>query len=89
LLIDIMSRLNQQQMREQTDFMGQSQRRTGHSSNATLVAGVFIQSPIQNVKKGLLEEFRGPFEFFYMDGRRGIWSQSASAQRNNYRSLAG
>jgi hypothetical protein len=31
------------------------------------------QSPIQNVKKwAFLEEFRGLFEFFCMDGRRGL-----------------
>jgi hypothetical protein len=48
------------------------QERTGHRSNATLVAGVFTISYTNCQKRGLLETFWGPFEIFCMDGRRGL-----------------
>jgi hypothetical protein len=55
------------------DYMSYTQRQglTGHRSNTTLVAGAFTISHTK-CKKKELEEFRGPFEFFCMDGRRGL-----------------
>jgi hypothetical protein len=44
----------------------------GHSSNATLAAGAFLISYSKFQKRGLLEEFWRFFEFFCMDGRRGL-----------------
>jgi hypothetical protein len=56
-----------------------AQGRTGHSSNATLVAEAMrhwwqrpLQSPLKNVKKGLFRGILGAFEFFCTDGRRGL-----------------
>jgi hypothetical protein len=50
----------------------QKQGRTGHSSNAMLVAGVFTISHTKCLKKGLLKEFRRPFGFFCMECRKGL-----------------
>jgi hypothetical protein len=41
-------------------------RLTGHRSNATLVAGAFTTSYSKCQKRGLLEAFRGFFDFFVL-----------------------
>jgi hypothetical protein len=44
-----------------------NQRRTGHSSNAMLVAGTFTISKTKCLRRGLLKEFRGPFGLFCIE----------------------
>jgi hypothetical protein len=49
------------------------QGRTGHRSNVTLFAGALkISHTKGDQKRGILEEFWGPFDFFCIDGRRGL-----------------